>query len=106
MLLTQSQIQAAVAEYVSADEATLRAQWICEDVQKIGFGLRLSTENPSAMWLQMGVIRQTEYVVPPSGFDINSDDDNAALSGSFATCGNLLRLSQCVKLGRRYLPGL
>ena len=106
MLLTQSHIQVALAEYISVEEAALRARWICEDMQSIGFELRLSTENPPGMWEHIGVVRQTEYVIPRSGFDINSDDDNAALSGSFVTCGNLLRLSQCVKLGRRYLPGL
>lgn len=106
MRLSQSHIQKALAEFVSAEEAVLRAQWICEDMQKIGFELRLSTKNPPGMWEHLGVVRQTEYVIPPSGFDINSADNNAALSGSFVTCGNLLRLSQCVKLGRRYLPAL
>jgi hypothetical protein len=106
MLLTQSYIQTALAEYVTAEEAALRAQWICEDMGKIGFELRLSTENPQGIWEHFGAIRQTEYVIPPSGFDINSADNNAALSGSFVTCGNLLRLSQCVKIGRKHLPAI
>ena len=106
MLLSQSDIEKSLSFYLPGDEAARRAQWVFQDMQKIGFELRLSTENPPAMWEHLGVVRQTEYVIPPSGFDINSADDNAALSGSFVTCGNLLRLSQCVKLGREHLPAI
>ena len=72
-------------------------------MQRIGFELRLSTENPPGMWERYGAIPQTEYVVP-SDFDINSAQDDKAMSGSFVTCGNLLRLSQCVKTARALLP--
>jgi hypothetical protein len=104
MILDQTHIQKALEEYVSPEEAEIRARWITEDMHKIGFELLLSTENPPGLWKHLGVVQQTEYILPKSGFDINSPDDNSALSGSFVTCGNLLRLSQCVKLGRLYLP--
>ncbi len=106
MNLSLQDIGKSLALFMPAAEASQRAQWICEDMGKVGFELRLAHENPPGLWAHLGTIRQTEYVVPPSGFDINSKDDNTALSGSFVTCGNLLRLSQCVKIGRDYLKDL
>jgi hypothetical protein len=106
MILTQDKIERTLAEYLSRNEAALRAQWIAEDMRRIGFELTLSTENPPGMWVQLGVIRQTEYALPASGFDINSARDEKAMSGSFVTCGNLLRLSQCVTIARQWLPAI
>jgi hypothetical protein len=105
MVLTTDRIEAALTAYMPHDDAVRHAHWVVDDMQRIGFVLQLATENPPGMWKHKGITPQTEYVVP-SDFDINSDKDDKAMSGSFVTCGNILRLSQCVKIARELLPSM
>ena len=92
--------------YVDPDIAMEMADAVIEDMRLINFPLRRATFNPPHLWKDAGVIEQGEYDLPPNQFYINSPVGSESLEGSFLTCGNLLRLGQCVLIGRKYLPAL
>lgn len=103
MSLNSSQIAKLLSRYISSEEAAKRAAWIEEDMSKIGFTLDLDHENPEGMWLSLGVLPQAEYKLPGTQFSIDAKIDDQALSGSFVTTGNLLRLSQTIVQAHTHL---
>jgi hypothetical protein len=106
MSLNASDITTLLERYLPPELAAKRAKDLTEDLAIIGFELQLSNETPDGLWIARGAIPQAEYPLPDPGFSINSKDDNSALSGSFLTVGNLLRLSQVSAIGRQHIPAL
>lgn len=90
--------------YLAPAEAARRARLIVEDLTAIGFPLVVSREVSPAQWRAVGARPQAEYVLPLTPFSLEAKDGNQGMSGSALTRGNLLRLSQAVALGRRWLP--
>lgn len=106
MSISAAKLAQLLERYLPSEEAARRSQAISEDMDKIGFKLVRSLEVSEAEWQARGVVPQAEYVLPLTPFSINSEDHNKAMEGSSLTRGNLLRLSQVVELGRRWLPEL
>lgn len=104
--MTANQIEALLRSYIGRDSAFQMAQAIHEDMNSARFTIEEAHFTCPQMWRQLGVVPQAEYVLPPNQFDINSTIGSEGLEGSFLTTGNLLRLGQCVILGRRHLSGL
>lgn len=104
--LNVQEIESLLCRYLPRELAAQRAVWLSEDLAMINFGLELAHETPDSQWIAMGIEPQVEYRLPDPGYSINSEDDNSALSGSFITVGNLLRLSQVSAIGRRLIPQL
>lgn len=101
-----AQIAQMLECYFSPDEAVRRASAISEDMAKIGFDVVPSFEVSAEEWRDHGARPQAEYILPQSPFSINASNGNQAMEGSYLTRGNLLRLSQTVELGRKWLPEL
>jgi len=106
MSLSVQQIEAKLSRYLPPATAAQRAAWIVEDMEAVGFDLQFSTETPDGLWERLGALPQAEYILHDSEFNIDSADTNTALSGSFLTVGNLLRLSQVSAIGRELIPNL
>lgn len=104
-MVTPAEIARGLECYLRPAEAARRALAVCEDMALIGFPLEISREVPAAQWIGLGARPQAEYVLPVTKFDINAENGDQAMAGSSLTRGNLLRLSQAVDLGRRWLPG-
>lgn len=98
------EVERFLGAYLPPTEASVRAQHLVADLRAIGFTLAVSGDVADAQWRSLGAIPQTEYVLPTTSFSINAKDDCKAMEGSFLTRGNLLRLSQAVMLGRKWLP--
>jgi hypothetical protein len=103
MGLDAQQIKLLLLRYLPVEVATQRAQWLAEDLGAINFDLQLTNETPEDRWIAMGVEPQIEYVLTDPGYDINSENEDTALSGSFITVGNLLRLSQIPGIARQLI---
>ena len=99
-----AEIARLLERYLPAAEAARRAAEIAQDMAQIGFVLEEDRTVTPAQWQHLGAKPQAEYVLPKTKFDLNGDDPHAAMDGSLLTRGNLLRLSQAVILGRRWLP--
>ena len=106
MELVTAQIAQLLERYLSPDEAARRARAISEDMAAVGFGVARSFEISDEEWLARGARPQAEYVLPATPFSINASNGDQAMEGSHLTRGNLLRLSQAVELGRKWLPEL
>lgn len=106
MALNAEEIATLLARYLPAAVARERARWVFDDMASVGFQIELAHETSDQRWIDMGAVPQAEYVLPDPAFSINSAEDSHALSGSFLTVGNLLRLSQAVAAGRQYIPHL
>ncbi|WP_367871920.1 hypothetical protein [Luteolibacter sp. Populi] len=104
--MSVDELQALLEYYVPPDRAHWMAQSISEDMATIGFPIKESSFTSSEMWRAKGAQPQAEYWLPKNQFDINSAIGSQAFAGSFFTTGNLLRLGQCVLLGRKFLPDL
>lgn len=104
--MTVSQIVAVLQSYIGLDSALQMAEAIHEDMNSARFLIEQAHYTSPNVWRQLGVVPQAEYKLPPNQFDIDSAIGSEGLEGSFLTTGNLLRLGQCVLLGRRYLTGL
>lgn len=103
-MMTPAEIARGLECYLPPAEAARRASAVCEDMELIGFPLEISREVPTAKWIDLGARPQAEYVLPVTQFDINAENGDQAMAGSSLTRGNLLRLSQAVDLGRKWLP--
>lgn len=101
-----NELQSLLKYYLPSETAYEMAQAILEDMDSIKFIVEEAHFTSPEKWRQLGVIPQAEYILPPNKFDINSATGSEALEGSFLTTGNLLRLGQCVLLGRRFLGDL
>ena len=104
--LGEKEIAAMLESYVDANQAASMAHAVAQDMGAIGFSIIPSHFNTPGRWDRRGAVRQAEYKLPASDFDINSSRAEYALEGSFLTCGNLLRLAQCCILGQKYIPTL
>lgn len=104
-MLTATEIAQLLERYLPSAEAERRAVAMAADLSAVGFDLVASTAVSDAHWQALGARPQAEYVLPASPFSIDAANGNQAMDGSGLTRGNLLRLSQAVDLGRRWLPG-
>lgn len=103
--MTANQIETLLRSYVTAESAAQMAMLTLEDMNSIKFEIKEAHCTSPYEWRKVGAFPQAEYVLPPNQFDIDSGVGSESLEGSFLTTGNLLRLGQCVLLGRRHLPG-
>jgi len=104
MSLQSDQIADLLRPFVRPEVVEQHANWIFEDMTRIGFDLELSMENPPAFWRAKSLLPQPEYQLLKTRYSIDSKDPNFALCGSFVTLGNLFRLSQTVALARIWIP--
>jgi hypothetical protein len=105
-VLTPPEIARLLTRYLDAADAEQRAGEVAEDMAAVGFVLQEDRSVPPEKWQALGARPQAEYVLPKTEFDLNGKDPDKAMEGSLLTRGNLLRLSQAVGLGRKWLPGL
>ncbi|MGH7945786.1 MAG: hypothetical protein ACREH8_00380 [Opitutaceae bacterium] len=105
-MLTPPKIARLLTRYLNAADAEQRARDVAEDMAAVGFVLQEDRSVPPEKWQALGARAQAEYLLPKTEFDLNGKDPDKAMEGSLLTRGNLLRLSQVVGLGRKWLPGL
>ena len=90
--------------FLGRERAKQTAVWLHQDMASIGFNVVPSLETPFGYWERIRM--QPEYVLPANQFGVNGPKPDEQLCGGFLTVGNLVRLAQCVEVGRKYIPHL
>jgi len=94
------QVEGLLRLRLPEDQASLRAEWIIEDLNSIGMKLCITVPPTAEIFNDNGLPIPIEYNIPETGWSINNDDPSSNFEGTHLSRGDLVYLSKICKIGR------